>query len=328
MLRRMVAFVLALVLYTDFVPIQARPDTTTRAAVQEYQPPPGADLIAIYSAARQAMLAGDDAQAAAILLWLWDHSLEREPAYVGVRMGSVASELGNLASRHDPTREAIRERRHQLQRAVDADPTGVDINKLRDWGRLNQILSDETATLAWWDKVKEATDDPGVSERAAAMELILRDPLLEHLRWAELARLYPDPELYSERRIELMQHLVKTYEQDEGLAALPIPQEQREQMRQRSLQRVRDSFREDVAVVYAALLAAERDDQAGKLAASAAVADETPAALRLALVDMAIGAGEIRAEHEAWLTEAEQQGHLAPQARQLRQWLANHRQQP
>ena len=285
---------------------------------QAYEPPEGASNLEIYASARNLLRSGDEAEASRVLFWLWDHALEREPGSHPVRWGA-ARRLGELAEEHEPTRTALASRRDRLQEAVDAHPQNATLEQLRDWAVLNEAMQAEQRILDWWEKVKDEADKVPLSAVVAGMEPYLRPLLLEELRWREMAKLYPDPQEYLARRSETHQRVLGTYAGDEGVDMLPP--EMRERTKRERVQRAWEGFRGDIAVVYASLLAADREREAAEVADLAAKADESTATMRLTLVDMAIGAGEGRPEHAKWIAEAERDPSLQERAERLREWL-------
>jgi len=97
----------------------------------------------------------------------------------------------------------------------------------------------------------------------------------------------------------------------------PLPKLRR---RHAMVQMQLNRFRDAAAKTYASLLAADRDDDAQKVAAETIKLDDTPE-VRMKLVEFALRANEPRQRHATWLNEASEAGatvqELQPIARQL-----------
>ena len=141
------------------------------------------DLMGRMRLGHELMLRGLFDEATRELAWLWEHSLEVDPEFAGVRASFLASELGMLVATHPPARE-------QFSRLRDAAEQRLpDKLALLDWIGLCQVLGDEPRILAWFDRVK-ASPPPGLALHSDPRILEI---LERHERWADLGRLVPDP---------------------------------------------------------------------------------------------------------------------------------------
>jgi thiol-disulfide isomerase/thioredoxin len=196
----------------------------------------GGDLHARFTYANALASAGRLDDASKELLWLWEHALEIEPAWVGVRHSYLLGGLAELSRMHPPTRV-------ELQRLRDAAEAG----NRRDWLSLNQALGDIDRSLAWFDQVK-LTMKP---DELGGLQNAFEEPLVERERWTDLALLFPDPVAAFEQRRQLSAQMMND----------SIPEEMREQLREY----IATSLRERVEMLVRAHTAAGHADLAEQL---------------------------------------------------------------
>ncbi len=235
--------------------------------------------------ARKFAQSGKYDEAADEYAWLWEHMLEHDRAYYGVRLSFMAGDMERLAAKRTVAKQRFTELRNRAAKAVEGDK--ADREAVVDWITLNRILGDSQATLAWFDQVKDqARWQPLLNEAASD----LQELLIEAKRWPDVARLYPDPvaELEQEHALQV---LMRGHEPPKGLS-----EEQRKELEELP----KRMLREKVGTIYAALLAAGRDQDAGKVAARARDLDDSPAMIA-ALVSTACKAGQPRKQHLEWI---------------------------
>jgi thioredoxin 1 len=234
---------------------------------------------------------GENERALKEFVWLWDHMLEHEPAMVGVRGSFMASDMEQLAGRYAPAKQRFAAMRDALKDKLD-DPAGA-WNNLADWVVLNRVVGDPDRTLAWFERVKDDPDSrPAIKRVSFRLERLLE----ERGRWKDMALLFDDPlEKLRKDHADLQMRLNM---------ALPEAMKGRQEDFRRMHYRM---FREDAAQMYAALLAADREDDAQKVAAEAFKLDDTPE-IRMKFVEFAVRADEPRAQHDAWLEQAGKAG--------------------
>jgi thiol-disulfide isomerase/thioredoxin len=250
---------------------------------------------------------GENVEAAEEYAWLWDHMLEHRPSMYGVRLSFMAGSMTDLAQRSTEARAVFTKLRDRYVPLVDGGAATRD--QVVDWLQLNQVIGDERATLAWYDRVK---DDPGASEHIAFAADTLFDLLMRAGRWADAGRLHPDPVGVAQRMLAFNRQLA-AYTGTQGMDKADL-----EEIRQYR----REEFRSEMAALYACCLAAGRDEPARQVA-GILLAEQDDAEARQALVRSAVLAQRPLAEHLNWLEEAEQSG--APVAglrRQLEAALA------
>jgi hypothetical protein len=95
--------------------------------------------------------------------WLWEHMLESEPSFYGVRLSFMAGDMTELAAEHAPALAAftaLRDKAHA--RLLDAP---ADWETLTDWVHLNGIINDPAATVAWAERLLERGEGRASLER-------------------------------------------------------------------------------------------------------------------------------------------------------------------
>ena len=155
-----------------------------------------------HALARTLLLEGRDDEALEHYLWLWTCGLEQEPGWRGVRYSFLLAELAELIRRSVRAREAFAGYRDLLDAQLGNNPAGV----LADWFALNQALGEVERSLGWFDaqpaEVLERIPQP-------LLQQWLSGPLKTRGRWAELARLYPQPLASLKLRHRLIAQVVR-----------------------------------------------------------------------------------------------------------------------
>ncbi|MHC4990909.1 MAG: thioredoxin family protein [Planctomycetota bacterium] len=258
-----------------------------RDAAEKETPDGGVDIGARYRMAKTLVQGGDLDKATAEYLWLWDNMLEHAPSYTGVRLSFMLIDMKQLAKQHMPARDAFTKLRDRYEPLIKGDR--VRREDLIDWIRLNGMLGDTARTLRWYDAAVQAND----AERIGPVADDLFGLLLAEGRWAEAGQLYEDPVATARRAGDLYVQIMKLDEAREG------PEDQRQLLRQIQ----EDNFIEGQARLYAALLAADRNEEAANVAALL-LRRHDDARSRLSMVEQALAAGAPRAIHEQWLAGA------------------------
>lgn len=236
--------------------------------------------------ARTLARSGEHERALEEFVWLWDNMLKHESSMSGVRVSFMASDMERLAAEYAPAKERFTKMRDALADKIDSPTNGWE--DLDDWVVLNEVVGESDKTLKWFDRVKGETDwAPGIQRVSFRLERLLQ----ERGGWKEMALLIRDP-LAKLRRDHAM------------------------------LQRRLNRFRDNAAKTYASLLAADRDDDAQKVAAETIKLDDTPE-VRMKLVEFALRANEPRQRHATWLSEASEAGATVQGLQQRLQQLLN-----
>lgn len=230
---------------------------------------------------------GKVAEAADEYVWLFEHMLEHDQAFYGVRLSFMASDMERLAARHAGAKKRFTELRDRTAKAIQGEK--VDREDLVDWVNLNNIIGDTEATLSWYDKVK---DQPRWRPLVNRVARDLQELLLRKRRWADIGRTSADP--------------IGEIEQDHAINAMrpkfDLPEGLSDEQRRRIEEMPHRRLREKAGIMYAGLLAAKREDDATKFAARARELDKS-IAMVAALVSTALQADQPRTQHLRWIDE-------------------------
>jgi thioredoxin 1 len=208
--------------------------------------------------------------------WLWDNMLEHDQAFYGVRLSFMVSDMKRLADQDEGAKAEFVKLRDAAEAKLKNKTATRDT--LVDWIQLNQVVDDDDRTLAWYDRVK---NDSGAARDIKRNERELRRIFQEKKRWADMGRMYKNPERDARGHIDQNQMMEKM-----------APAEHAAEMKRYAQNEVRTSL----ATMHAALLAAERDEEAQAVADMLLEFSDTPES-RQALVSTALEAGQARASH-------------------------------
>lgn len=109
-------------------------------------------------------------------LWCFDHGVESDPAYVGVRGSFLLGEIEQLGRRYPPALDALRTRRDAAEDRVaqlDSDSRAANMAAL-DACKLNEKLGEPHRTLAIYDRLRALVPEPPIAA-------VLREQLVEQL---------------------------------------------------------------------------------------------------------------------------------------------------
>lgn len=144
---------------------------------------PKEDLSGQLQLARALVDAGLDDEALEVFAWLWEHCLEIEPAWVGVRSSFLVGALEPLLERSARARE-------RFGRFRDAAAAKTSRDGFSDFVTLNEVLGENGKTLEW---LRAATPE-SAEVVEFSQEHRLRAVIQEHGEWALLGRLLKSPE--------------------------------------------------------------------------------------------------------------------------------------
>ena len=226
-------------------------------------------------------------------LWLWEHMLEHEQGYSGVRVSFMASDMTKLAEQYEPAKVAFIKLRDAARQKMDAGSKNRDV--ILDWFVLCEIVDDEDGILAWFDKAKDENKSAAV---ISALDYKLFDLLVEHKRWADAGLLYKNPVAKARRSIDTQKQMSTMDLGDDELDA-----ETKAMIKKESNQRLLDDF----AQQYACCLAAEKNDEATDIA-KIFLEYQNNTDARVALVKWAMKVNQPREEQLKWLDEAAENG--------------------
>jgi thiol-disulfide isomerase/thioredoxin len=120
---------------------------------------------------------GKDAEALAEYLWCFDHGLETTPAFSGVRLSYLLTDIKNLAAHYPPAWKALQTRRDERQAKVAAGST--DFQTAVDLISLNTTLGQKERNFAVYDRL------PAGSRARSTLLMLCADQFLEAKRYAD-----------------------------------------------------------------------------------------------------------------------------------------------
>jgi len=171
--------------------------------------------------ANEARRKGDNELALEHYLWLWDHGIEHNRGFGGVRVTFFLRELTSFARKYEPARKALELRRDALEKeALGGD---VDYRQIRDMVRLNESLDSRDRSLRVLDQVPAKK---WIRERIAHRILVqsVTELLIKEKRYAEAVRHFGDPVQALDKELET-------------LRTSPVPPAMQKQMAARIVQR-------------------------------------------------------------------------------------------
>ncbi len=282
---------------------------------------------------------GEDAEALVEFTWLWENA-PTTAAADGTRWGRLVFGMRDLAGRHPPAQAAFAELRDVASSGVVGESPGV--RAVRDWLALNGVIADPAATADWADA--RAATDAGVAVlrtherrlfsvliaegRWRTAGLVLADPVgATRMQGSQLGAYDVKPKGAAEKPKGKggsipaipMGGMKPAVKKGASMPAIPMggprpavpmagagraaqtPEEQAVEVRRR----LTVQFRRQASERYAALLAADRDDEAAEVA-SALLADADDDRSRASLLAAANRAGQIGKRgdtHQRWLDQ-------------------------
>ncbi len=262
--------------------------TAIRARAGDRDAPEGkVDVQARLDLARKLAQDGKLDEATDEYVWLWQHMLEHDQSYYGVRGSFMASDMKRLAGKHAAAKKKFTALRDEITPKLDGEK--VEAEAMEDWVTLNDVIGDTKATLEWYDKVK---DQPRWLPLVKRVSRNLRELFIAQKRWADVGRLYARPVEELEQQHALCAMMPK------GQPPEGLPEEERKRLEDMP----NEMLRQEAGILYAGLLAAGREEEAGKLAKRARELDES-AAMVAELVGRALEAGQARAQHLEWIDQ-------------------------
>ncbi len=247
------------------------------------------DIRARMDLARTLAQSGKYEEAADEYLWLWQHALEHERAYYGVRLSFMVGDMERLASNSAAAKRKFQEVRDKTGTALDKEK--VDIETVVDWVALNRVVRDNQATLAWYDKVKT---QPRAKPLITRVSRELSELFMSENRWADLGNLYANPLRQLQDDLDMEQMMAKHDLGDQ------IDKTTRKHLD--DMQRKESS--DKIGRVYAGLLAAGRDKEAAEYGAKA-MELYPKQGITTAIVTWALKAEQPRQSQIDWLAKAD-----------------------
>jgi len=226
----------------------------------------------------------DPANAAVQYQWLWNNMLQHNPAMHNVRLTYMANEMQRLAARSEPALAIFTAMRDAAEQRLTTTVGRAAL--ITDWLTLNRVIDDDARSLSWFDRVK---DDNAAQADLRANDTELCRILEDANRWADLGRFYDEPVTQAQRVIDRVAENLR-YVQPSNIAE--------------ATRYSHESTRETLSVMYAALLAADREAEADQILKSLIAFSDTPESRR-ALVSRALQADEPREHHLTLLDQAD-----------------------
>lgn len=241
--------------------------------------------------ARAHARAGQYQSAADEFAWLWQHMLTFDASMHNVRRTQMVDDMTRLADASDVATATFTSLRDTYQDAVDVGK--VEVDDLRDWILLNDVVRDLDRTLAWYEASRTNAHRVRLVQ---AVEEDVFDRFLANDRWSDAAAMFPDPvervrlAIAARQHHETMRRLWAgdTFDQDDH----PLVAAQDA------------TFRTYVAKIYAVCLASRQTDQVSAIADLLVTYDDSDE-MRTELVRMALEADEPRETHRTWLLRPE-----------------------
>lgn len=144
----------------------------------------GADLEkqakARYDLGRELSQRGENAAALTEYLWCFDVGMKQAPAFAGVRVSFLLSDIANLGGHYPPALDALRTRREDDRATLSADRIAA-----MEFGGINHYLGEDNVTLEAFEKL------PADSSARDALGHWVFDRLLEAKRYSEAVAASP-----------------------------------------------------------------------------------------------------------------------------------------
>jgi thiol-disulfide isomerase/thioredoxin len=224
-----------------------------------------AEVSGRYEFAKQLQDSGDVKGAAEQYIWLWKNIMKEYPPMVGVRGSYMAANMGRLAEKDESVKASIAKLRDE-----------AETKDRGDWITLNETLMQPELTLAWFDRVKKDKSENSAKELKTSGFLLSRI-LIVNNRWPDVAYLHKDPIAELKDKFRFAEDII-SYTKGRDVPQI-------------------NPFPKDAAVIYAALLAAGRTDEAIAVKKEAIKLQDSPK-LRQALSAMAQKAGQKEPEEK------------------------------
>ncbi|MBL9186040.1 MAG: thioredoxin family protein [Opitutaceae bacterium] len=134
-----------------------------------------------YDLAKTLARAGQSAEALEHYLWCFDEGMIKVSAFTGVRTSFLTGDLGRLAAKYPPAREALVSRRDAAKtRLLEGDARAAS-----DFAALNEALGDRAANLAMFDQL------PAGDPRRRGFGTRVQPQLIAARRYAEALEVMP-----------------------------------------------------------------------------------------------------------------------------------------
>lgn len=103
------------------------------------------------------------AEALELYLWCFDHGLEHNKGYAGVRVSFLLGDITALGRKYPPALEALRERRDAAAKRISGGVEGLEA--VMDLCAINRDLGESDHTLALYDRLLEEQGPVDIADR-------------------------------------------------------------------------------------------------------------------------------------------------------------------
>ncbi len=116
---------------------------------------PPRDPMTMMQNARELTRLGKHEEALKDLLWCFDEGAKGNPAFVGVRLSFLLSQIAELGKAYPPALDALRERRDAAKtRAMKTKGSSNYETAVMEWVSLNHSLGEDAANLELYDRLR------------------------------------------------------------------------------------------------------------------------------------------------------------------------------
>lgn len=157
------------------------------------------------------------AQATKEIVWLWNHMLEEDKAYSGVRGSYLIDWMKRVAELDESAKREFAKLRDELIPEVES--ANPDIAVVMDWFKLSDRLFDDHEAIGHWvDRLVGFDEEPKVLR---VMQGSVHTWLCDQSRWADAGRLLePSSLLIARKRLRLEEDAHNCQLDDETRQAL------------------------------------------------------------------------------------------------------------
>ena len=266
--------------------------------------PEDVDFVERRNIAESLLNHGQNSAAAEELLWLWNHIPNHAPELASWRWDVLPAELGRLTSELETVYARLASQRLTLRPLSSSLPS---ITRLRDWIELNSMIGDDAATALFCSAAIEVESGRRLLRRLSHR---LFDLLFDQGEWRAAGLVLTDPIFNARRTLSRLESYDKSIsgETSRSLhASTPAPvntatlSAPEKALKDRRM--IEAETRRSLSRRYGALLAADRDREASKLA-DTLLSNLNDDLSRIALVSQALNAGqgqEHAKRHMEWL---------------------------
>lgn len=143
-------------------------------------------------------------------LWCWDHGLEHDQAYYGVRLSFLLSHITKLGETYPPAIAALKERLDAVEQVV---LTGdASRSQIHDFATLCNVLGQSQRAIAALDKLNP--DDPKTRDTRATLAQMLNKELAEARDYKRLVETMGDVPEWIAQHLEELRETKAGFAQD------------------------------------------------------------------------------------------------------------------